>query len=591
MMKKFILIAFILLLGENHLSYGQVKVENENSSMYNEIPQEKLFAHINSSFLLTGEHLLYKIYCLNAKTGKQSDISKIAYVELINSNRDLIFKHKVRLDSGLGQGDFFIPTSVLSGNYKIIAYTQWMRNGDEINFFMNDISIINPFNENQNEIIYKNELNDTIKNNKLSESKNKLINEISYNSSDLIKLKLEKSDFKNREKVIVKINSLNEEEPFGNYSISVRKKGQIKNSNLLTSITYTSSFSKNEISNSKDPIYLPEVRGELLSGKVGYIDSKKLASNIKVALSIPGKDYIFKISNTNNQGVFYFNLDEQYKGSDAIIQVITNEGKNLEIILDKQKSINYRDIKFNKFRISKEEHELILQHSIYNQIENAYLGVKKDIIDEIESDPPFYGSSYKEYLLDDYTRFPTIKETIIEIVDFIYIKHKKGKNTLGVIGTKENYDSGLLPLVLLDGQLIQDHEKLLDFNAKKVKKINVVNEKYSYGSQLFEGVISFETIEGNFKNGYFVSNLKMVKLFKPLQTKSYFNQVYDNTDKFARIPDYRNQLLWQPNFYLNKKEESITFFTSDNKGDYEICLEGFTKEGMPVSLRETFSVK
>lgn len=591
MMKKFILIAFILLLGKNHLTYGQMKVENENFSMYNEIPQEKLFAHINSSFLLTGEHLFYKIYCLNAKTSRQSDISKIAYVELINSNSNVIFKHKIRLESGLGQGDFFIPTSVLSGNYKIIAYTQWMRNGDENNFFSNDLSIINPFNENQKEIIYKKELIDTIQNTELSESKNKFSDKISNNSDDLIKLKLEKYDFKNREKVVLKINSLTEEESFGNYSISVRKKDQIKSPSVLTSIAYTSLFSKNGISNSNDSIYLPEVRGELLSGKVINIDSEKLASNIKVAISIPGKDYIFKISNTNNQGVFYFNLDEKYEGSDAIIQVITNEGKGFEIILDKQKSINYGEIKFNEFRISKEEHELILKHSIYNQIENAYLGVKKDIIVEIESKPPFYGSSFKEYLLDDYTRFPTIKETVIEIVDLIYIQHKKGENTLSVVGTKENYDSGLLPLVLLDGQVIQDHNKLLDFNAKKVNKINVINEKYIYGSQLFEGIISIETIDGNFENNYSVSDLKRVKLFKPLQTKSYFNQVYDNTDKFARIPDYRNQLLWQPNFGLNKKEESITFFTSDNKGDYEICLEGFTKEGKPVSLRESFSVK
>ena len=44
-------------------------------------------------------------------------------------------------------------TALESGNYKIIAYTQWMRNSDIQNFYQNDISIINPFQENQKSIL------------------------------------------------------------------------------------------------------------------------------------------------------------------------------------------------------------------------------------------------------------------------------------------------------------------------------------------------------------------------------------------------------------------------------------------------------
>ena len=79
-------------------------------------------------------------------------------------------------------------------------------------------------------------------------------------------------------------------------------------------------------------------------------------------------------------------------------------------------------------------------------------------------------------------------------------------------------------------------------------------------------------------------------MFKPLRNKNYFKQVYAEDDKFNRIPDFRSQLLWEPNFNLNKNEDTIFFFTSDNNGDYEISLEGFTNDGQPVSLREIISV-
>ncbi|WP_373517044.1 hypothetical protein, partial [Pricia sp.] len=62
--------------------HGQT-IENENLSVYDEIPKENLFVHYNSSVLFSGETLYYKIYCLNAKTANLSSLSKIAYIELV----------------------------------------------------------------------------------------------------------------------------------------------------------------------------------------------------------------------------------------------------------------------------------------------------------------------------------------------------------------------------------------------------------------------------------------------------------------------------------------------------------------------------
>jgi len=59
----------------------------------------------------------------------------------------------------------------------------------------------------------------------------------------------------------------------------------------------------------------------------------------------------------------------------------------------------------------------------------------------------------------------------------------------------------------------------------------------------------------------------------------------------SRIPDYRQQLLWMPEFNFYGNEQEITFYTSDNKGVYEISFEGFTSQGKPVSIKEIITVE
>ena len=39
--------------------------QNKALNSFETFPQEKIYAHVNSNLFLTGEHILYKIYCLN----------------------------------------------------------------------------------------------------------------------------------------------------------------------------------------------------------------------------------------------------------------------------------------------------------------------------------------------------------------------------------------------------------------------------------------------------------------------------------------------------------------------------------------------
>ena len=111
-------------------------------------PSERVHLHFNDSFLLAGEYLYYKLYCIDEQTNSLSSLSKIGYVALINSHGEEIFRHKITLENGMGQGDFFVPTSVTSGSYKLLGYTQWMGNLTITDFFQSDVIVVNPYVDN-----------------------------------------------------------------------------------------------------------------------------------------------------------------------------------------------------------------------------------------------------------------------------------------------------------------------------------------------------------------------------------------------------------------------------------------------------------
>jgi hypothetical protein len=587
-MKK---ITFILLfLFSSGITFAQSTLKNSNDLRgYHAVPQEKIYVHHNASLFFTGEYLYYSIYSINTETNQLSDLSKIAYIELISKGKTAVYRQKIRLENGLGQGDFFIPTSIPSGNYKLICYTNWMKNGGKSHYYRDDISIINPFQGNQKALLTSDELIDSLPKNKVKFEAKKAMN-------NALSIGLDKVQFKHRAPLSFRIKNKNNTFQNGTYSLSVRKIDTIEAPVPLSATRYTSLYSKNPKSNSKaieQTIHLPELRGELYSGLVTNKENGSPIANKRVAVSIPGEAYVLKVANTNEKGIFYFNLAEEYSGEKAIIQVLGADRANYNVSLNEHQSVDYGALTFSDFKIAPSYKKLILDRSIQHQIENGYFSVKPDSILPTTPLVPFFNSRATAYNLNDYTRFSTVRETILEIIDHVSVR-KEGKNkfVFHVRGYDPYIESDFHPLVLIDGLLIQDHNELVDYSAKKIKTMYVVRDKYLYGAQIFDGVIAMETIDGDYQSTRYGDYITQVTFFKPITNKKYFHQVYDDEKvNLNRIPDYRNQLLWEPRVTFDAPEKVFTCYTSDNAGRYEIVLEGFTAQGNPVSIKEVITVE
>ncbi|GAA3764073.1 hypothetical protein GCM10022423_15030 [Flavobacterium ginsengiterrae] len=541
---------------------------------------ETIFIHPNATTLISGETLLYKVYCLKSdKT--PSNISKVAYVELVDDTKKSVFKTKISLQNASGQGDYFIPTTLKTGSYKLIGYTNWMLNKASTELFQLNINIVNPYKVDEK----------TVAANILANGSNNA-DEVLTNEN--VSLKLNKKMFSNRELVDLKIQSSNNNFVDGTYSLSVRKLDNIPTQNHISAVKFSSNTSYPvvlDLQKQDQKIILPEVRGEIISGKISAKNNSDKIENISVGLSIPGKSFAFEVVKTDRDGNFIFNVSKTFFTSNIVIQIIDEKANNYDVAVNNGPEIDYSKISFEKdSKLSYTFKESLLERSISSQVENAYYHKKVDNIEKAPTSESFYYPIAKEYILDDYTRFKTLKETITEVVVEVYSKQKDDKTYLHV------NDPSIFPqlpesaLVLVDGLYLENQNDLLTYNMKNVYKIELIVGRYYVGSKSFNGLISFTTFDKDFKSTQTGSFIAKPTVLRPQPKKIYNKVKYENAADNERIPDFRNQLLWNPDVQLNQDSET-SFYTSDLSGTFEIRLEGFTKNGIPVSIKEKIEVQ
>jgi hypothetical protein len=137
----FFLLAIISNVRAQQVNPDSIAPRFENFNANN--LQEKIFVHTDREMYLAGEIIWFKLYYTNAGTNKLMDLSKVAYVEVIDKNQKPVLQAKISIEKGTGNGSLYLPVSLTSGNYQLRAYTNWMKNFSTDYFFNKNISIIN----------------------------------------------------------------------------------------------------------------------------------------------------------------------------------------------------------------------------------------------------------------------------------------------------------------------------------------------------------------------------------------------------------------------------------------------------------------
>ena len=132
--------ALCLLFADSQLSNVVEQLENYVQSNR----QEKTYLHLDKPYYSTGENVWFKAYLVDQAYGIPIQESSL-YADFISPGSEILFSKTLKVRNGGAIGDFSIPDSLDPGNYRIRAYTNWMRNYDSSFFYHRPVKIVKTF--------------------------------------------------------------------------------------------------------------------------------------------------------------------------------------------------------------------------------------------------------------------------------------------------------------------------------------------------------------------------------------------------------------------------------------------------------------
>ena len=337
--------------------------------------------------------------------------------------------------------------------------------------------------------------------------------------------------------------------------------------------------------------FLPEINGHIITGIVTALQPGLPVKDIQAYLSAPATRTQLQSSTADKDGNVKFEMKDFYTNGELIIQA--NKSDSLyRVDIDPPFFPGYSSRQLPAFYFTGRQ-EALLKTYIAAQVQNSFLNDKLNlfVLPPVDSSA-FYLKPYSVYLLDNYVRFTTLEEVLREYVPEVLVRRRSGKFNMVVFDEVNKYVFEPSPLVLLDGVPIFDFDKLMNFDALKIRKLEVETKKYFLGKNSFYGVVNFSSYKGDLA-GFEIDSRAAVIDYEGLQLKrEFYSPVYNTQEQLlSRLPDFRNLLYWSPDVITNsngKKEND--FYSSDLPGRYAVVIQGLSDDGRAGSTVIYFDV-
>jgi hypothetical protein len=376
----------------------------------------------------------------------------------------------------------------------------------------------------------------------------------------------------------------------------------------LENLLLTQGWRKFEGENSFESVgenfdFIPEYKGHFITGKVINEITDQPAAGIPVYLSVPGRRVQLRVCISDSKGLVHFEMKDFYGPNQIVLQTNSEVDSVYRVEIFSPFSEKTQDIKVPRFVYSGMQNEVLADRNIHMEVQNTYHQNKLMQIEKHEVDSvPFYFHPTKTYILSDYVRFTTMEEVLREYVLEINVRKNGSQYRFGTFNAPGfalrdmQYAETIFeknPLVLLDGVPVFDMNKIIAYDPLKVEKLEVVAQKYHYGTLTAEGIASFTTYKGNLE-GFKLNPHDIVLDYEGLQQKRvFYSPEYATEDQHtSRSPDFRELLFWAPQINTDKNGKAqLSFYTGDIPGKYVVVVQGLSPDGLAGSYNFTFDVK
>ncbi|QOI97049.1 MAG: hypothetical protein HRU69_05870 [Flammeovirgaceae bacterium] len=195
--------------------------------------------------------------------------------------------------------------------------------------------------------------------------------------------------------------------------------------------------------------------------------------------------------------------------------------------------------------------------------------------------------------LDDYTLFPTMQETLHEIVPYLQYRKIAGRDVVRLYLPEQARAGMENPAFIIDGVLTDDASYFLKLKPAEVAKIKLIYtapKLAKLGAISRNGIVLVETkIENNAANVAATSRLFSINGITPAMPVNNSSFTWQKAN--PRAPQLKSCLFWNPLIRSNENGmANFSFTTTDETGRFVIRIEGLTVEGVPFVYEEYLDV-
>lgn len=529
--------------------------------------QERVYVSTDKECYLAGEDIWLSVFCIDDATGKESLLSKVAYVEF-HTNEGVESTVKIALKGGRGCGRLQIPFSFPTGNYCIVAYTECYGGDSKDEFKGKTVTIFNTLSsqrvEGGVEVVSS---ADPVKGDGVPHSGSNILSiEVQDRSAD-------------GAGIPVSIRNMQG----NNVSLSVSVYHLDALNELVGEWGYNSRsllHRKGDFNRTANVDYAGEVIKVKVTPKEG--DAASMQGKLVYMSAMGNTDDIYA-AHADEKGEVVYYTNNIYGTRDLVFEVVGDTSRAYDVQILKN-AYKHDAAALPVLKISPLMEAALRERGLDMQIAKRF---EADTIFNLmkKRESSFIGAVQPQvYNLDDYTRFPVMEEVIGEYVKALRIRKDGGETVLRLL-----WEPRGRALVLLDGVPVLDHSAVIKMDPLLVKQIILYSRRYILNGQVYDGVVKFNTYK-NDMGGIKMGKNTTIETHKGVQYPLAFlgNSIEGNT----KYPNFNGTIYWNPAVGI-KGGETFEFrcIKPQYKGKFKLVVEGLDSQGNEVYSSSIFSIE
>lgn len=506
---------------------------------------ETVHLHTDRTMYFQGDKLWFKAYLNYSSFAKNDTASKVLYVQLIDESKKVVETQKIEVSNGFGYGAVVLPMDLPKGIYQIRAFTNYMRNFDNL-IFRKSIPVL-------------------ARNEKINTQDEQILDIEEYK----IKANIEKFDSKTGE-IHFSFKDLGDSPIGANFSLSVNNPQYSPDLNLNTDIR--NDLNLKELKKPKSMPFLME-KGLEINGV--FLDKKRIPVQSELNVFVNDLQN-FSQTPSDVNGNFVFKGLTFYGQSDIYLQPVSKKMKENIFII--KNDVNYPII--NVVPIDLKDKIVTQPEPVFKEIAAESTEVKEKAKDKRQK--MLYGRP--DYVVEENEINATngVTGLINSILKKVPSLQMRGTNFVLRGGATSVYNSNAA-LILIDGVPMGSINSV---NPNNVLRVEVVARMSNmYGDLGKNGIVSI--FQKDKQSAY---DDITDKNFTKVAVEGYkIAEVYSPESIKMVLPESLPTSYWNPEILTDEKGNATVIIGENPILPLKVTIEGLSQSNIP--FRKVFFLK